>query len=114
MKMKNITEFLEENKDTIFRFVTYNKHNIWTPEQVANKYCDESVYLDTHYDFAKITDVICLPNNEIMLEFELVDEHDYSSYNHKEYRLLGDIELSMFGCDNQEELSFEDEEEEPF
>ena len=107
MTMKNITTFIEENKDTVFRFLTYNKHNIWTPEQVANKYCDESVYLDTHYEFAKITDAIGIPG-DIILEFEIVDENDYTSYNRKEYRLLGDIELSMFEVDNKEEIPFED------
>ena len=106
MKMKSITEFIEENKDTIFRFLTYNKHNIWTPEQVSHEYCDESVYLDTHYQFAKITDVISIPGG-VVLELEIVDEEDYTSYNRKEYRLLGDIELSKFKCD-QEEMPFED------
>ena len=105
--MKNITEFLEDNKDTIFRFLTYNKHNIWTPEQIAHEYCDESVFLDTHYQFAKITDAITVPGN-IMLEFEIVDENDYTSYNRKEYRLLTDIELSMFEVDNREEMPSEE------
>ena len=104
--MQSITEFLEDNKDTIFRFVTYNKFNIWTPEQVANKYCDEGVYLDTHYQFAKITNAISVPNNDVMLEFEIVDEKDFTSYNRKEYRLLSDIELSKFKCD--QEISVED------
>ena len=112
--MKDITEFLEENKNTIFRFLTYNKHNIWTPEQMSKKYCDESVYLDTHYQFAKITDVIDVAG-DTMLELEIVDEDDFTSYNRKEYRLLSDIELSMFEVDNKEETPFEDEEEEePF
>ena len=104
--MQNITEFLEDNKDTIFRFLTYNKFNIWTPEQVEHKYCDESVYLDTHYQFAKITNAISVPGN-IILELEIVDEDDHTSYNRKEYRLLGDIELAKFKCD-QEEMPFED------
>ena len=48
-----------------------------------------------------------------MLEFELVDEYDYSSFNHKVYRLLDDIELSVFKSDQEKELPFDDEEE-PF
>lgn len=110
--MKNITEFLEENKDTIFRYLTFNKFNIWTPEQVSKKYCDESVYLDTHYEFAKITDAIDTPNG-LMLELTLVDPDDMLvNRGDKEYKLLNDIELSVFNIDNQEE--FEDEDEEPF
>ena len=109
--MKNITEFLEENKDTIFRYITFNKFSIWTPEQMSKKYVDESVYLDTHYEFAKITDAIDTPNG-LMLEFDIVDDYDFEPYGHKEYKLLNDIELSVFDIDNQEE--FEDEDEEPF
>jgi len=112
MKMKNITEFLTEHKDTVFRFLTYNVHSIWTPNQQFNKYIDDSIYTDTHYSFAKITDAIDTPDG-VLLELDMVDEDDFISYNRKEYRLLGDIELSMFECDNQEELPFEDEEE-PF
>ena len=97
--MKNITEFLEENKDTIFRYVTFNKFGIWTPEQMSEKYCDESVYLDPHYTFAKITDAINTPNG-LMLEFDIVDDHDFEPYGHKEYKLLSDIELSEFHIDN--------------
>lgn len=100
MTMKNITQFLEENKDTVFRFLTYNKHSIWTPEQQFHKYCDESVFLDTHYEFAKITDVIDTPDG-VMLELELVDEDDFTSYGHKEYRLLEEIQLSKFDVDNR-------------
>ena len=104
--MQSITEFLEDNKDTIIRFLTYNKFNIWTPEQISNKYCDESVYLDTHYQFAKITNAINIPNNDVILELEIVDENDFTSYNRKEYRLLSDIELSKLKCD--QEMSAED------
>lgn len=99
--MQSITEFLEDNKDTIFRFVTYNKFNIWTPEQVANKYCDEGIYLDTHYQFAKITNAINTPNG-LMLELDLVDEYDFEPYGHKEYKLLNDISLEVFRVDNDE------------
>ena len=109
--MKNITTFIEDNKDTIFRFLTYNKFNIWTPEQVDNKYCDENVYLDTHYEFAKITDAIDTPDG-IMLELTLVDPDDpIVNRGHKEYKLLNDIELSRFECDNRDEIS---DDEEPF
>ena len=68
---------------------------------MSKKYCDESVYLDTHYEFAKIIDAIDTPNG-LMLEFDIVDEDDFTSYNRKEYRLLSDIELSKFDVDNKE------------
>ena len=102
MTMKNITEFVKENTGVIFRFLEYNKFNIWTPEQQANKYRDEEIYLSTHYNFAKITDVIDTPNGAL-LELEIVDENDFSSYNHKVYKLLNDICLEKFDIDNQEE-----------
>lgn len=99
--MQNITEFLEENKDTIFRYLTFNKFGIWTPKQMTEKYCDESVYLDTHYEFAKITNAIDTPNG-LMLEFDIVDDCDFEPYGHKEYKLLNDISLEVFKCDNDE------------
>jgi len=106
--MKSITTFINENKDTVFRFLTYNKHNIWTPEQSFNRYTDESVYLDTHYEFAKITDAIDTPDG-LMLELTLVDSDDpIVNRGRKEYKLLNDIELSYFDIDNQEEMPFED------
>ena len=101
--MKNITDFIEENKDTIFRYLVYNKFNIWTPEQFEKKYCDESVYLDDHYEFAKITDVFGTPDNEVMLELDKVDPTDWERLHHKEYRLLNDIALERFDIDNNEE-----------
>ena len=104
-------EFLEDNKDTIFRYLVYNKHNIWTPEQIEKKYCDESIYLSDHYEFAKITDAIDTPDG-LLLELTQIDPDDLTVY-HIEYRLLKDIELSRFDIDNQEE-SEEEEEEEPF
>lgn len=99
--MKNIIEFLEENKNTIFRYLAYNKFGIWTPEQMSKKYCDESVYLDTHYTFAKITDAINTPNG-LMLEFDIIDDYDFEPYGHKEYKLLNDISLEVFRIDNDE------------
>ena len=100
--MKSITDFIEENQDTIFRFLVYNKFNIWTPEQQENKYCDESIYTDNHYDFAKITNVINTPNGA-MLELDIIDPADWTRLNRKEYRLLNDITLERFDIDNGEE-----------
>ena len=97
--------FLEENKDTIFRFLTYNKFNIYTPEQVANKYCDESIYVDDNYEFDKITDAWDTPNG-VLLELSLIDESNMATYGHKDYKLLNDIELSKFEYDQK--ISLED------
>ena len=79
---------------------------------MSKKYCDENVYLDDHFEFAQITDAIDTPDG-LMLELTLVDPDDMLvNRGHKEYKLLKDIELSVFDIDNQEE--FEDEDEEPF
>ena len=113
MKMKNITDFLKENKDTIFRYLVLNKYNIWTPEQQEKKYCDESIYTNIHYEFAKITDAINTPDG-LLLELTQVDPDNPVTKYHIEYKLLKDIELSKFDVDNQKEELFDDEEEEPF
>ena len=68
---------------------------------MSKKYCDESVYLDTYYTFAKITDAINTPNG-LMLEFDIVDDCDFEPYGHKEYKLLNDISLEVFRIDNDE------------
>ena len=114
MPMKNITQFLQENQDTIFRYLVYNKYNIWTPEQIEKKYCDESIYIDDHYEYAKITDAI-ETSSGILLELSIVDPDNHTYYNYKDYKLLSDISLERFDIDNQEEMPFDDEEaEEPF
>ena len=68
---------------------------------MSSKYCDESVYLDTHYKFAKITDAINTPNG-LMFEFDIIDDYDFEPYGHKEYKLLSDISLEVFKIDNDE------------
>ena len=103
MRMKSIIDFLAENTDTVFRYVTYNKFNIWTPEQKKECYVDESVYLDTHYTFAKILNIYDTPNGA-MIEFDVVDDcEDYHSIGRREYKLLNDIELTQFKIDNEEQ-----------
>ena len=97
--MKDITQFLQENRDTIFRYLVYNKFNIWTPEQIEKKYCDESVYLDTHYEFAKITDAIETPNG-LMLELDIYDPDDRERLHRKDYKMIDDITLERFDIDN--------------
>ena len=101
--MKGIVDFLEENRNTIFRYLTYNRFNIWTPKQQEKKYCDESVYLDDHYEFAKINDIIITPNNELLIEFDIIDEGDHTLIGRKEYKYLKDIELYQFDYDNNGE-----------
>jgi len=100
--MKDIMEFVKANPNTVFRFLVYNKFNIWTPEQQANKYIDECIYTDTHYSFAKITDCISTPEG-VLLELSILDEDDFTYINRKEYRLLKDIILDKFDIDNKDE-----------
>lgn len=97
--MKTFMAFLEEKKDKIFRFLEYNKFNIWTPGQHHKMYCDESVYICNHYDFAKITNAWDTPNG-LLLELDLIDGDDFTSYNHKVYKLLTGICLEEFDMDN--------------
>ena len=68
---------------------------------MSKKYCDESVYLDTHYEFAQITNAIDTPNG-LMLEFDIVDDYNFEPYGRKEYKLLSDINLEVFRVDNNE------------
>ena len=102
MMMKNFIDFLTENWNTVFRFLVFNKFNIWTPEQQDNKYCDESIYIDDHYEFARITDAFDTPNG-LMLEFDILDPADWERLHRKEYRLINDIALEQFDIDQKDE-----------
>ena len=97
--MKNFTDFIAENKDTIFRYLVLNKYSIWTPEQQEKKYCDESVYIDDHYEYAKITDVIETPKG-LILELDIYDPDDRERLHRKDYRPISDITLERFDIDN--------------
>lgn len=102
-----MSEFVEWNRNTIFRFVEYNKFNIWTPLQQEQKYVDESAWLETHYRFCKIKSAITTPMG-VVLELDMVDEDDFEPYGHTMFKLLNDISLEKFDIDNNKE---EDEDE---
>lgn len=101
--MKNFMDFITENQNTIFRYLVFNKYNIWTPEQQKNRYCDESVYLDFVYTFAKILDAYDTPNG-LLIVFDILDpDDDWRRCHRQEYRLLSDIALECFDIDNIED-----------
>ena len=96
---KDFIEFLNTKKDTIFRYLVYNKYNIWTPERQNEKYIDETIFIESEYTFGKITNAYDVRNN-ILLEFDTYDPYDWRKIGRKEYRLLGDIQLEEFNIDN--------------
>lgn len=96
-------EFLEKNKDRIFRFWVYKR--IFTPLEQEKKYIDECVYEDTHAQTGIIREAIVLPDNDLLLGFyipccDTVDEED--EYRHIDYYKLSEIRMEYRPVDMEE------------
>ena len=99
----SIFEFLEKNKDRIFRFWVYKR--IFTPLEMEQKYIDECVYEDTHAHTGIIREAIVLPDNDLLLGFyipccDTVDEED--EYKHIDYYKLSEIRMEYRPVDMEE------------
>ncbi len=96
-------EFLEKNKDRLFRFWVYKR--IFTPLEMEKKYMDECVYEDTHAQTGIIREAIVLPDNDLLLGFyipctDTVDEED--EYKHLDYYKLSEIRMEYRPVDMEE------------
>ena len=96
-------EFLEKNKDRIFRFWVYKR--IFTPLEQEKKYIDECVYEDTHAQTGIIREVVVLPDKDLLLGFyipccDTADEED--EYRHIVYYKLSEIRMEYRPVDMEE------------
>ena len=99
----NFFEFLQKNKDRLFRFWVYKR--LFTPLEQEKKYIDECVYEDTHAHTGIIREVIVLPDNDLLLGFyipccDTVDEED--EYKHIDYYKLSEIRMEYRPVDMEE------------
>lgn len=96
-------EFLQKNKDRLFRFWVYKR--LFTPLEQEKKYIYECVYEDTHAHTGIIREAIVLPDNDLLLGFyipccDTVDEED--EYKHIDYYKLSEIRMEYRPVDMEE------------
>lgn len=82
--------------DTIFRMWEYKR--MFTPYEQAEKFSDESLYVNTECEFVYIKDVITLPNGDLLLAVSPIDLSGYV-----EYHKLSNISLAKTDKDMEEE-----------
>ena len=107
--MKTFEEFVEENRNKIFRMLELRRVGDWTPYEIEGKFMDQDQYVDNQYNFVKIVDVIELPDGDLLIGYKLIcdwKEHENEKTFEKlstHYRKLSQIELSIFPRDMEEE-----------
>lgn len=110
------TWMLDVGQDRIFRMLELRRVGDWTPKEIEEKYIDQDQYVDNHYSFIKIVEVIELPDKDVLLGYKELYEHEDLTGKELEdlpiyYKKLSQIELSYFPCD---EHFFSDELEETY
>lgn len=82
--------------DTIFRLWQYKR--MFTPYEQAEKFSDESLYINDRCEFVYVKDVITLPDGDLLLAVSPVDLKGYV-----EYHKLSNISLAKADKDMEEE-----------
>ena len=96
-------EFLEKNKDRIFRFWVYKR--MFTPLEMEQKYIDQGEFEECHAKLGIIREAIVLPDDDLLLGFyipgtETADEED--EYKHLDYYKLSEIRMEYRPADMEE------------
>lgn len=98
------TWFLDFGSDHIFRMLEVRKPGQFTPYEMDRKYLDQSFYIDDHYTYIQIKDLIELPDKDVLLEYrevydlKSIEENWDKSFLY--YVKLSGIELSYCPEDN--------------
>lgn len=99
----SVFEFLEKNKDRIFRFWVYKR--IFTPLEMEQKYIDQGEFEECRAKLGIIREIIILPDDDLLLGFyipstETADEED--EYRHLDYYKLSEIRMEYRPADMEE------------
>lgn len=98
MQYNSFAEYLKSlPPDTIFRLWEYKR--MFTPYEQAEKFIDESVYVNTECDHIRILDVINLPDGDLLL----ATTYAYSDGKYISYYKLSEISLGKSEKDMEEE-----------
>ena len=79
----------------------------FTPYEMDRKYLDQSFYIDDHYTYIQIKNIIELPDKDVLLEYrevydlESIEEEWDKSFLH--YVKLSEIELGYYPEDDNVE-----------
>lgn len=109
MDKLDIQTYVRNNQDTIYRLWKYKK--IFTPYEINCRFKDESIYEEDVCTFAKIEEVIYLPN-DILIKFRVMfenfvcddEEKNFMDSGFYIFERLSDIKLSEYDRDNGREV----------
>lgn len=96
-------EFLEKNKDRLFRFWVYKR--IFTPLEQEQKYMDQGEFEDYHAHTGIIKEAIILPDNDLLLGFYIITDttaDEIDEYRHLQYYKLSEIRMEYRPVDMEE------------
>lgn len=95
--MTDFETWLHDYGDRIYRYWVYKR--MFTPEEQAGKYIDQSCFEDDTAQYGYIKEAIELPDGDILLGFQWPDmDHSYIDY-HK----LSEIALACSELDMEDE-----------
>lgn len=98
MQYNSFAEYLQSlPPNTIFRLWQYKR--MFTPYEQAEKFMDESVYVNTECDHIRILDVIELPDDDLLL----ATTHAHGDGRYINYYKLSEISLAKSEKDMEEE-----------
>lgn len=98
MQYNSFADYLKSlPPNTIFRLWEYKR--MFTPYEQAEKFMDESVYVNTECDHIRILDVINLPDGDLLL----ATTYAYGDGAYISYYKLSEISLGKSEKDMEEE-----------
>jgi len=98
MQYNSFGEYLQSlPPNTIFRLWEYKR--MFTPYEQAEKFSDESLYVNDECDHVRILDVIALPDGDLLL----ATTYAYGDGKYISYYKLSEISLGKSEKDMEEE-----------
>lgn len=98
MQYNSFGEYLQSlPPNTIFRLWEYKR--MFTPYEQAEKFSDESLYVNDECDHVRILDVIALPDGDLLLAIT----YAYGDGKYISYYKLSEISLGKSEKDMEEE-----------
>lgn len=90
--MTDFDTWLRDYGDRLYRYWVYKK--MFTPEEQAGKYIDQSCFEDEHAQYGYIVEAAVLPDGDILLGFQWPS----MKYAYIDYYKLSEITLAW--CEN--------------
>lgn len=94
----SLNEWIDKYQNTIIRFLEYKK--VWTPYELDRKFQDETEWKDIHYTFGYLREAVLLPDGDVLLKIQELNELDDDADKVYFWRKLSDIQITQFDYDN--------------